>query len=440
VLRSLFVSAAYCTFLVLGLSAPFVFTLGYVWVDTFNPQFIATEFLTSFPVALVMAAAAIGGYLLLDRRSATLPYTSVLILMLAAWVTLSTTLWAVVPDDAWGKWDWAFKTLVFSAFIPLVIRSQIQIEAFLQIYVFALAVQFMPLGIKTLVSGGGYGKTLGIMSANYGLAEGSTLAAVSLMLVPLIFYLRKHTRILPRTRVVTLIYLGLVVSAVAAAIGTYERTGLIGMVVAGVGLWLRSRHKIVTGIAGLAIVALVATTVSQSWDQRISTIQSYNQDESALGRLLVWKWTLGYVKTHPLGGGFDAFEIDRIEFPPQPGSSEPEVVFGKAFHSVYFEMLGEHGWVGLGLFLTLAVSSLVMLQNVARGTRGIEAMAWCRDLAIALQIALVTMLACGAFIGVAFQPMFYYLFALSACLRQYRRKVVKASRPIRLAGLAEAGP
>jgi len=67
-------------------------------------------------------------------------------------------------------------------------------------------------------------------------------------------------------------------------------------------------------------------------------------------------------------------------------------------------------------------------------------MAWCRDLAIALQIALVTMLACGAFIGVAFQPMFYYLFALSACLRQYRRKVVKASRPIRLAGLAEAGP
>jgi len=125
------------------------------------------------------------------------------------------------------------------------------------------------------------------------------------------------------------------VSAVAAAIGTYERTGLIGMVVAGVGLWLRSRHKIVTGIAGLAIVALVATTVSQSWDQRISTIQSYNQDESALGRLLVWKWTLGYVKTHPLGGGFDAFEIDRIEFPPQPGSSEPEVVFGKAFHSVW---------------------------------------------------------------------------------------------------------
>ena len=68
-LRSAYVTVIYLGFLILGLSAPFVFSLGYVWVDTFSPQKVATEVLPLFPVSLIMAVSAIGGYVMFDRKS-----------------------------------------------------------------------------------------------------------------------------------------------------------------------------------------------------------------------------------------------------------------------------------------------------------------------------------------------------------------------------------
>lgn len=429
-LRSLYIALIYFSFLALGAAAPFVFGLGYVWVDTFTPQDIAYLILPDIPVSMIMAVATIGGYLLLDRKSPpSVNLIMVLTLLLAVWITISTTFWAVVPGSAWNKWDFAFKTIVFSAFIPFIFRSRIQIESFLQIYLFSLVIQFVPGGLKTMISGGGYGASLGIVAGNSGLSEGSTLAAVSLMLVPIILYLRSHTKILPRSRLTDIGYIGLVVIAVAAAIGTYERTAVVGMLVLGCGVWLRARRKVLGAVIGAVAVSVIIFFSSSSWNERISTTSDYNKESSALGRLLVWQWTLEFVSTHPQGGGFNLYQIDRIEFPGTSAHPETTIVIGKAFHSIYFEMLGEQGWVGLGLFLGLIGASLGTLQSVARRTRRAKDMLWCTDLAYALQVSLVTLLACGAFIGIAFQPMLYYLFALSTCLRQYVRQVERL-RPV----------
>jgi probable O-glycosylation ligase (exosortase A-associated) len=431
-LRSLDLTFLFLAFLVVGSSAPFVLCLGYVWVDGFNPQLIATAILNHLPDSLIMALAAIGGYFVLDRRSPRLDPIMVLALIMATYVTMSTALWSVAPGYAWPKWNFAFKTIMFSAFIPLVFRSRIQIEAFMQIWIFSLVGQFLPVGIKTLIHGGGYGIALGLVDSNSGLAEGSTLAGVSIMIVPIILFLRANTRIVPRSFITDLVYSGLIVGAVAAAVGTYERTGLIAMIVAGTGLWLRARRKVLFGIiAGMAAAAVILLT-SQAWNARISTIDDYNQETSALGRILVWKWTLGFVSTHPFGGGFNAFQVDRIEFPGTPSHPEPVVIFGKAFHSIYFEVLGEQGYLGLALFLGTAVVAFLALQGVARQTKHMEGMGWCREMAYALQISLLTLLASGAFIGIAFQPMFWYLFALSACLRQHVKQArLELARPAR---------
>lgn len=425
--RSLYLTLVYAAFLILGLSAPFVFSLGYVWVDTFVPQSVAYAILPQIPVSLIMGAAAFGGYLLLDTRSPPpLSMFTVLMLALAVWVTLSTAFWAVVPDPAWTKWNWAFKTLVFSAFLPFVFRSRVQIEAFLQIYLFALVVNFMPVGIKTLISGGGYGRTLTVGTSDSGITETSTLAGVSMMLIPLIFYLKANTRILRDFPFKDWLYTGLAVAALAAAVGTYARTALVGMAVVAVGMWLRTRRKFVFGLMIFVAAAGVMLFTSDAWNKRISTIEDYQQEDSALGRILVWKWTLGYVADHPLGGGFETFRIDRIEFPATGTNPEPLVVIGKAFHSVYFEMLGEQGWVGLGIFGTLIAGALLVQHRVARRTRNIPEMAWCRELAFALQVSLLTLLACGAFIGIAFQPMIYYMLAITTCLGNYVRRALPA--------------
>src|SRR5208282_92790 len=107
-LRDLYVAGIYAAFFVIGPTAPFVFSLGYLWVDTFYPQYVS-PLVSQIPTSLVMGMAAIGSYILLDRRSPPrFSFHTGLTLVFAAWVTLTLT-WAEVPDSAWEKWNWAFK-------------------------------------------------------------------------------------------------------------------------------------------------------------------------------------------------------------------------------------------------------------------------------------------------------------------------------------------
>jgi len=423
VFRSLYLIAIYLSFFVLGRNAPFALALGYVWVDTFNPQSMAYIVLPQIPVSLIMALATIASYLIFERQKPRITLTSILLLLFAVWVTMTTALWAEVPDSAWEKWNFAFKMLCFAAFLPSVFRTRIQIEALLQIYLLSISVHFIPVGLKTMVSGGGYGRALGIVAGNSLLSEGATLAGVSLMLIPIILYLRRNTLIMPKHWVVKLGYSGLVSLALAAAIGTYERTALVGMAIVGGGVWLRARRKILYGVLGVLMVLAVASRTSEAWNARISTIRHYETETSALGRLLVWQWTIGYANEHPFGGGFNSYKIDQVSFPPETPGGDPVVAKGIAFHSIYFEVLGEQGYVGLGMFFSIIFLSFWQLHKVARITKNVREMVWAKELAYALQVALLTLLACGAFIGIAFQPMLYYLFALSACLRAHVREV-----------------
>jgi len=422
----------YGVFLCGGLVAPFALGLGYVWVDTFTPQRIAYSILTDIPVSAIMAVAAIGAYVLMDRKAPPRPgLIMILIVMMFAWVTITTTQFAVAPEMAWIKWNWAIKTIAFAAFMPFLFRSRIQIEAFLQIYVFSAAVQILPYGLKTVLSGGSYHANLGLLSGNSGLAEGSTLSTVAIMSVPILLWLRTNTLIMPGLKLVRLMYVGLALAAVSASIGTQERTGLVAIVIVALALWLQSRYKLRWAIVGGAFCGLAAFVLinpNSDWAGRMSTITQYDTESSTLGRILVWQWTLDFVKTHPFGGGFNAFVVDIITFPAAAGDV-PVTIHGKAFHSMYFEMLGEHGYFGLGLFLTLLGATAATLIRIYRKCSRMAEMEWCRDLARALLVSELILVVCGSFIGIAFQPEVYYLFALAAMLASHVRGVERVRAP-----------
>jgi putative inorganic carbon (HCO3(-)) transporter len=426
VLRSLWLVFVYASFLGLGVSAPFVATLGYVWVDTFQPQNVAYILLNQFPLALVMGAAAVGGYLLMDRRSQPpLTLQTGLQATMAIWVTL-TLLWAQAPDAAWEKWDWAFKTVAFATFLPFVIRSRVQIEAFAQTYVFSLAANIVPYGLKVLISGGGYGRDLGLVGGNAGLGEGGFLSTTCLMAVPLAIFLASHSQLIPKSKLISLAYWGIAGLAIATALGTYERSALVGLIVLGVYMWVRTKHKIGFGIVLAVVACLVIYTTSGAWNARVSTIGNFEQENSAYVRILVWKWTLGFVAEHPLGGGFAAYLVNHIEI-PGVGSDPGYTEFGRAFHSSYFEVLGEHGYPGLVIFLLLAGSTFLMLRRLAKKARPHPELQWVVGLSDALQSGLAVFLTSGAFVGLAFQPMFWYFISMSICLNAYMWRVEHAA-------------
>ena len=425
-LRSLWLLGLYIAFMALGLSAPFVATLGYVWVDTFQPQYVAYIVLNQFPVSMVMGAAAFGMYLLLDRRSPP-PLSAELVLMVlfVAWFTASN-LWAVRPADALVKWDWAFKTVLFAVFIPYVIRSRVQIEAFATAYVFSLAANFVPFGLKTIISGGGYGVNLGLQGGNGGLAEGGFLSTFCLMSVPLTLFLGRHGQLIPRIKFMPLAYWAVAGLAVVTAVGTYERSALVGLVFLLAFLVVHSKHKVGYAIiAAVVLVGLVYAT-SHQWSSRISTIGDFEREGSAYTRILVWRWTLDFVSTHPAGGGFLAFIVNTIALPGMNGG-EASMMYGRAWHSSYFEILGEQGYPGFAMFISIIGLTFFKLYRTGKRARAYPELEWVWALSRSLQAGIVAFLTAGAFVSVGYQPMIWYLISLGISLNAYMYRVEHGS-------------
>src|SRR5215203_5944740 len=187
-MTDIYIAIIYVVILAMGFKSPFIFSLGFVWVDVFAPQ-LQSSVLTGIPVSLIVGILAFVGYMISDRRDPPkLTLITVLIITMAGWITLTSTWGVAPPQSVWGKWDWAFKVLIFSAFLPFVFRTRIQIEAFYQVLVFAASVHFVSGGLKTLAGGGGYGSALSVIRGNNtGIYEGSTMAAVAIMIIPILF-------------------------------------------------------------------------------------------------------------------------------------------------------------------------------------------------------------------------------------------------------------
>lgn len=427
-MQSLFLSAVFASLMFLGFYAAFAAALGFVWIDIVKPQQLAYSIIAGLPLSFMAAIATLGMFALRDRKSP--PKFNVilfLIALFAVWVTLTTSM-SALPDRAWNKWDWAFKVLVFAIFFPYIFRSRVQLEAFILVFIFSASTVFFAAGIKTMLGGGGYGVLAIMGGGNTGLAEGSTLAVVCVMLIPLIVFVMRHTILFPKHLLTYALFFGIIVTALATVVGTTARTGVIAVVTLCMLSMLKSQKK-AWWVGGALVVALVLMNMDLSstpWGARMSTIETYNEDSSALGRLKVWQWTLEFVVQHPLGGGFDAFMHNRISSVMQDGTVVylPEwQMGGKAFHSIYFEVLGEQGMPGFALYLSIILLTLLKLRALKKKWRDHAGMAWLAALADALITSILVFLAGGAFVGIAYQPFIFYMVSLAVAIDQYARRV-----------------
>lgn len=427
-MQSLFLSAVFFTLIFTGFSAAFAAALGFVWVDVVKPQQLAWSIITGWPLSMIAALAMVAQYALKDKKFPP-KFGSILLLFVVftVWVTL-TTMMSTIPDRPWAKWDWVYKVLLFAIFIPFVFRSRVQIESFILVFVFSAATIFFSAGVKTMLGSGGYGVLAIMGGGNTGLAEGSTLAVVCIMLVPLIVFLMRHTIIFPRNWKTYALFAGIIVTALATVVGTGARTGVIAVAVL-CGLSALKSKKKLWWVAGAALAGVIYLNVDLSdtrWGARMSTIETYNKDSSALGRLKVWEWTLKFTAENPLGGGFDSFLHNRIANVTEDGTIQyyPEGrLVGKAFHSVYFEVLGEQGFPGFVMYFSMILIALAKLRKLKKKWAKQPGMAWLVSLADALVSAILIFLAGGAFVGIAYQPFIFYMLGLTVAIDQYSARV-----------------
>jgi probable O-glycosylation ligase (exosortase A-associated) len=429
-MQSLFLSAVFAALMFSGFSAAFAAALGFVWVDIVGPQHLAYSIINGKPLSFIAAVTTIALFVAKDRKAPPkFGANLMLIALFAIWVTYTTSM-SDFPTRAWAKWDWASKVLIFAILIPFIFRSRVQIEALILICVFSTGTIFCSAGVKTFLGGGGYGSLAVMGSGNSGLSESSTLAVVCVMLIPLVVFLMRHSLIFPRNILTRALFLGIIVTSLATVVGTTARTGIIAVAVMYLLSMLQSKKKL-WWIAGLALGAIVVMNLdlsATSWGNRMSTIETYNADSSAMARIKVWEWTIDYARSHPLGGGFDAFLHNGILGVSSEGETTyfPEgQIGGKAFHSIYFELLGEQGMVGFAMYFLMVGLALFKLIKLKKTWKNDPGMGWIADLANALITTIMVFLAGGTFVGIAYQPYIFYMLTLTVAIDQYAARVVR---------------
>lgn len=421
----------------LGLRRPFLFVLAYAYIDTVSPQRLSYYLLNSIQLSLIFAVLALGGWLLFERKDgARFGLRQGLLALLLAY-SFYTTSNADFPIEAAEKWDWASKALAFAIFLPLTLRSKLRIEAVLLFLTLSAAAIIIVGGLKTVASGGGYGVLNLMVTNNSNLYESSTISTVAIALIPVILWLARHGTVFPPDWRVKGFAACLVFACLLMPIGTEARTGLVCIGVLAI-LMLRDVRRRFLYVAGAGLLVLGSIPfLPQSFTGRMSTIQGYQSDNSAGVRLAVWKWTWNYAQENPLGGGFGAYRQNKIEVKTvatissggvetiTPRTSLDE---GRAYHSSYFEMLGEQGFPGLILFLLIHAAGLFRLEVIRRRYRKAEGEdAWIAPLATALQHFQIICLVGSLFVGIAYQPFPWLMFAVGIGLDSWLRRRDRAA-------------
>jgi probable O-glycosylation ligase (exosortase A-associated) len=409
----------------LGLRRPFLMVVLYVYIDEVQPQQLTYYLLNSISISMIAGAAALAGWALFDDKSHVRIAPRQILILLLIGICGYTTAHADFPIEAADTWSYTWKGLAFAAFLPLTLRTRLRIETLLLFMVLSAGAIIIVGGIKTAVSGGGYGELDLMVNNNSGLYEGSTISAVAIALVPVILWFTRYGTIFPPDARVKAFAWALCVACLLIPVGTSARTGLLCIGLLGLLMWLKTRRKLL--YAGLTIGLGMAAVpfLPTAYTQRMNTIKTYDSDESASTRLAVWAWTLDYAKAHPLGGGFYAFKQNHLRMQLKGDaatgqSAHVETDQARAWHSAYFQMLGEQGYLGLIVWLSINLGGVVRMEVVRRRYRDPDGpYAWGGALAQALQFAHLIFLLGAGFVGIALQPFVFMIVGAQIGLDTY---------------------
>lgn len=432
-MTDLFLLGFLAVFLFFGLKRPFLWVCAYLYVDILAPQKIGFGIITGVPVSLIAFAAAFGGWLMLDKKTRptfTVRQGLMLFLLGWSWFTLQGAEFMV---PALAKWDWVWKTLVFAIFLPFTVTTKLRFEAAALVMVLTAGAIIISGGIKTVFGGGGYGTLSLFVNDNSGIYESSTISTVAIAIIPLLYWFTRHGTIFPPSLPVKLFAAGLAGACLLIPIGTEARTGLVCIAMLGLLVLRESRHKLLLMVGGVLLCIAAFPFLPQSYAERMATMMTAEEDESASTRVAVWEWTMDYVEERPLGGGFEAYRANSFTYRMPQTSGEgnmtttrfEEVVDeGRAYHSAIFEMLGEQGWPGLGAWLLLQALGLYQMERLRRRMRkkGDPQVEWLGHLAIALQYAQLIYLVGALFQGIAWQPFIMMLAGLQIALVLYAKR------------------
>lgn len=401
--------------------------LAWTWLGLMNPHKQSWGIAVNFPVAAVVGGATLVSWIFSrEKRMDIWTPASVSTLLLIIWLVVSTP-FAFYPELAQPQLVDTLKVFVMIFVGMTVINDKRQLQYLVWVIVASLGYYGVKGGVFTISTGGAHrvwGPTGTMLEGN------NELALALIMVIPLMRYLQLQlSKPLHKQ-----LMLGAIALMAASAIGSQSRGALLAIVAMSGVLILRSRNRVGLSVLMVAVAVAVVSLMPESWHERMDTIKTYEEDGSAMGRLNAWEMNYNIALANLFGGGFSMYtsEVYAIYAP------DPRYVV--VAHSIYFQILGEHGFIGLFLFLLVWFTTYREFSKVRRFGLATPEHAWMADLAGMCQVSLVGYLVGGAFLSLGFLDLAYNLVLIAVCMSRLMRDHIKAIRHYPLYGFGAPMP
>lgn len=403
----------------------------WAWLAMMNPQKLAYGFASSLPFSQIVALVTLLSFAFTGQRQ-RFPVNAITVVYIffVVWMTLTSPFAIAASDLVWDKWIFVIKIHLMLAVTLMLIRGRQQIETLLWVVTLSIAFYGVKGGIFT-IAGGGSGRVWGPPA---GLIAGNNAIGLALvMVIPFLYYLYQ----VATRRWVRLGLLFTGGTTFFAILGTQSRGALLALVAMALMLGLKGKRPVLTSLLIVAALWGGIQFMPDSWSSRMETIESYQEDASAMSRIYTWKTLWNLAVDRPLVGG--GFHSDNQKVFARYAPQGDQIGGGRVLvaHSIYFEALGEHGFPGLLLYLTLGLLTWREAGRVARKTRDDpEFGSWVPLLMHMVQVSLMGFAVGGAFLSLVYFDLPYYIVGFVVLVSATVNERQKSPAAAKAAGVA----
>jgi len=394
---------------------PFIGAGLWLWTSSFNVNQLVYSFASTITYNRLFAIITILAYFFnRNKPKFYLDKLSLLILFFFIWTTLSSILGGANQEIIWVRWNEFMRIILFYFFAIAILHRKRHIDFMMWLLVLSIGALAAGEGLKFIASGGGHriGSLRGITGDN------NFFAVMILVILPMVFYLVTQTKDM-------LIKKGLIAVSgliILGLISTYSRSGFIGLGVLILFSFKSSKRKILWILLLSIIFYTAMSLLPDEWFERMNTVEKAGEDGSFMHRVMVWKMcVLIAIKNPFFGEGFKAVEnlliwqqyapdYHVLEFIDTPGVNFYEPI--RAAHSFYFQVLSDHGFVGLVLFMLILLSAYVKVGSIKSRAKRKKMDDWIFTLLAMLRVSIIAYCVSGGTVSVAYFDFLYAIFVI----------------------------
>ncbi len=423
-MRDIIIAVGLIGLIPLILRRPYIGVMVWTWIAILNPHREAFGFSSQLrPNLLIVLVTLISFALSSERKAWPGGKISIVFIVFILWTTLTS---ALAPDPATSfefYSDFVIKMTLHMVILMIVINSQHRLVSLVWCFALSLGYHAVKISLVTVKSGFVIGRFTGFGPADTMIDDRNHFAVAMLMLAPILFFLWKHAA----NHIMRNAALAGMICCFLSVIGSFSRGGMMTMIAMLLVLWLRTKKKFVSaGVLAVGATLLISFAPT-SFKERIGTaIDQFGESESRFADekqldesfcLRIASWQVGWDMTMDspvIGNGLRAIQNPNIAtayLRESACNNSPDYEV-RAAHNMYVEVLSDSGFVGLGLFLTILLGSIVHCSRIIGRTKNNPDLLWAHDLMGMIQVSMVGYAIGSALLSFAYYDGFYVLMCM----------------------------